>query len=162
MCVWLLACAVLALGGCGGDDGDSSSSGGSGGKPLTKAAYLIRAGQICSDTEAEQAKFKSRIATIDQDNLPAGAAIIADALKITRQGFDRLKALSPPASDRAIVDHYVAAVERLLGSRDKLVDAARKNNRSAGLKASREGDKLDVVADRLGARAGLDACDDTI
>lgn len=159
MCVSLLACAVLALGGCGGDDDPSSP--GSAAKPLTTDAYLTRAGQICSDTEARQAQFESRLATIDQKNLRAAATIIEDALKTTRAGFGRVKALKPPASKQAVVEDYVAAVERLLDSREKLVGAARDNDRAAGRKASAEGDTLDRAADRLGARAGLDACKDT-
>jgi len=158
----VLACVALAIGGCGGDD-DGSSPGGSNPpaeKRLTKTEYVAQANRICKDTEIAQETFDDRIDKLDRGDLPAAAPILEDALETTREGYDRLKALSPPAADQAQVDAYLAAVQRLLTSLDKLTAAARDDDRAAGRRAVAEGEKHDDEQEPLAERLGIDNCVD--
>jgi hypothetical protein len=79
-------------------------------------------------------------------------------LEVTRDGYDRLKALSPPAAEAAPVTGYLAAVERLLDSREKVVAPLRDDDRAAAAKVASADDRLDAQQDRLGDALGLDAC----
>ncbi len=158
----LLACVALLTGGCGGDDDDSSDGGGRGEQPeqrLTKAEYVAQANRICTDTADVQEDYEERIESLDRGDLEAAAPVIEEVLDKTREGYERLRALSPPAAQEADVRAYLASVERLLATRDKLTQAARDDDRAAGERAGDEGDKIDVEQERLAERLGLDACE---
>ncbi|HVF77117.1 MAG TPA: hypothetical protein VNA28_02370 [Solirubrobacteraceae bacterium] len=146
---------MALLAGCGGDDDTSSS----GEDRLTKAEYTTQANKVCSDIAEEQTEYEDRIDNLDRGDLKAAAPIIEEVLEKTRAGFDRLKALSPPHSEREKVAAYLQSVERLLASRDKLTEAARNDDSAAGEKASEEGDKLDAEQEGLADRLALNDCD---
>jgi hypothetical protein len=155
----VLACVALAVGGCGGDDDEDPSAGGPPAeKRLTKAEYVAQANGICSDTKDAQKEFDDKADDLDRDDLPAAAPIIEDALKVTRAGYERLKALSPPAADQARVDAYLAAVDRLLDSRDQLTEALRDDDRTAARKHAATGGELYADQKPLAAALDLDDC----
>lgn len=164
MYVPVLACAVLVVGGCGGDNDDDGSSGSGAQSPpaqtrLTKAEYVTQANKICSDTEDAQEEFDDKLDDLDRNDLPAAAPIIEDGLETTREGYDKLKALSPPAADQAEVDAYLAALDRLLDAYDGLAKAARDDDRAAGQRVAAEVQKLDDAQEPLGEALGLDDCE---
>jgi hypothetical protein len=157
-----LACCALLVSGCGGDSEDSSSSGSSSGadaaKPLTKAEYVAQGNKICKDTRKAQKPFDDRADNLDRSDLPAAGKLFEEALVVTRDGYDRLKALSPPAADEAQVTEYLTAVERLLDNREKVIEPLRNDDRAAAAKVASADDGLDAKQDRLGDALGLNAC----
>ena len=158
----VLVCVALAAGGCGGDDSDDPATGDAApAQELTKAEYVARANSICSDTEDAQKAFDTRIDRLKRNDLRTAAHIIEDALKSTREGYDRLRALTPPASDKAQVKEYLASVQRLLQSRVRLTAALLDNDPAAARKVATQDDKLDAEQRRLAERLGLGDCNNT-
>ncbi len=77
---------------------------------------------------------------------------------MTRDGYEKLKALSPPAAEEARVTEYLTAVERLLDNREKVVQPLRDEDRAAAAKVASAADGFDAKQDRLGDALGLDDC----
>ena len=158
----VLACLVLLVSGCGGDDDDSSPSGApsraDAPKPLTKAEYVTQGNKICRDAAKAQEPFDDEADKLDRDDLPAAGKLFEDALEVTRDGYDRLKALSPPAAEEAPVTEYLSAVDRLLDNRQKVIQPLRDDDRAAAAKVAAADDSLDARQDRLGDALGLDDC----
>jgi hypothetical protein len=158
----VLACAALSFGGCGG--GQDSSSGGNSGQTtaaqtrLTHGEYVAQANKICKDTAEAEQEYVDRANKIDPDDLKARAPFITDALKVTRASYDRIKALSPPAADKAQVDAYLTATDRRLDSLERAAEAARSGDRAAAKKAAAESNGLDDARDRLARQLGLAEC----
>jgi hypothetical protein len=158
----VLAFAALALGGCGGDEDSSSAEKTPAAQTrLTQAEYVAQANKICKDTEDAQKEFDDKMDKIDRGDLEGAAPIIEGAVKTTRTGYDRLKALSPPAADEARVGAYLTAVDQQLESRDRLVEALRDDDRAAARKAADDGDRLGEASRRLGNGLSLDDCSNT-
>lgn len=157
----VLACVALLVSGCGGDEDDSSTSGLSSdadAKPLTKAEYVAQANKICKDTKQAQEPFDDRADDLDRDDLPAAGKLLEDASEVTRDGYDRLKALTPPAAEKARVTEYLTAVERLLDNRERVIPPLRDDDRAAAAKIASADDGLDATQDRLGDALGLEDC----
>ncbi len=157
MYVPVLACVAL-LAGCGGDD-DSSGGGSRSEDRLTKAEYTTQANKVCSDIAEEAKADQDRLHDVDRSDLEAAAPIIAELAEKIREGYDRLKALSPPESDQKKVDAYLASVERQLASLEKATEAARDNDSAAGKKAVEGFDKLDAEQEGLADSLALNDCD---
>jgi hypothetical protein len=73
-------------------------------------------------------------------------------------GYEKLKALSPPAAEEARVTEYLTAVERLLDNREKVVQPLRDEDRAAAAKVASADDGFAAKQDRLGDALGLDDC----
>jgi hypothetical protein len=160
--VAVLACAALSVGGCGGGE-DSSSAGNSGQTTaaqtrLTHGQYVARANKICKDTGDAEQEYLDRANKLERGDLKARAPIIADALKVTRAGYDRLKALSPPAADKAQVDAYLTTIDRRLDLLAQAAEAARGGDRAAAKKAAADSNGLDSAQDPLVRQLGLEEC----
>jgi hypothetical protein len=158
----VLACVTLLVSGCGGDDDGSSPSGSSSdanaAKPLTKAEYVAQGNKICRDTEKAQEPFDDRADELDRDDLEAAGQLFEEAFAVTRDGYEKLKALSPPAAEEARVTEYLTAVERLLDNREKVVQPLRDEDRAAAAKVASADDGFAAKQDRLGDALGLDDC----
>jgi hypothetical protein len=156
------ACCALLVSGCGGDSDDSSSSGSSPGadaaKPLTKAEYVAQGTRICKDTRKAQGPFDDKADDLDRNDLPAAAKLLKEGFDVTREGYDRLKALSPPAAEQARVTAYLTAVDRLLDNRERLIAPLREDDRRAAVKVAAADDGLQAKQDRLGDALGLEGC----
>lgn len=157
-CVPLLACLILAVVGCGEEDDASSAGGKAADSRLTKDEWIERADAICLKTEDAQAEIADRIAEIRSRSYRGAfkkfVGVVEDSVAETRDGFDRLRALRPPADDEAEVDEWLSAVNEMLGTYDDLIVAVRKDNRRRLVKAIREGRRIDgeqeILADLLG------------
>lgn len=150
-CVAALACAGVILGGCGGDEAQPR---------LTHAEYVAQANKICKETERAQEPFNEKLDDLDRDNFQAFAPILDEGIKTTREGYDRLKALSPSAADEARVDAFLTATAQQLETLERFADAARKNDVATG-KAVAEEDAYEATKLPLVKRLGIDECRNT-
>lgn len=162
MCVALLACAAVAAG-CGDEDDPASpasgaSAGGQAEQRLTKEKWIERADAICVETEDAQAEISDSLAELRSRSyrglLRKYVRVLRKGVAETRDGFDRLRALKPPAADELQVAEWLSAVDQMLGTYDDVVVALRDAKRARLVKAIREGERIDgeqeVLADLLG------------
>jgi hypothetical protein len=160
--VAVLACAALSIGGCGGGE-DSSSAGDSGQTTaaqtrLTHGEYVAQANKIGKDAAAAEQEYVDRANKMKRADLKARAPFIADAVKVTRVSYDQIKALSPPAADKAQVDAYLTTIDRRLDLLARAAEAARVGDRAAAKKAVAESNGLDDAQDPLVRQLGLEEC----
>jgi hypothetical protein len=140
----VLACAALSVGGCGG--GEDSSSAGDSGQTTAAQTRLTHGEYVAQANKMKRADLKAR------------APFIADAVKVTRVSYDRIKALSPPAADKAQVDAYLTTIDRRLDLLARAAEAARVGDRAAAKKAVAESNGLDDAQDPLVRQLGLEEC----
>ncbi len=158
----MLGAAVLALAGCG-DDKDEPAANASGGaaKPLTKAQFIARADAICRDVKAAQQPYTDRIRALSRvDQLERLAPILEGAQEESRKGLQRLRALPAPEEDRATLDGYYAAAQKLLDAGAELAAAAKANDRARGRKVAASAGALSADEQRLADDYGLEDCND--
>lgn len=158
-CVALLGAVAVAAAGCGGDDKESGSSGGAG--TLTKAQFIAKATTVCRDTKKAQLPFTDKVNTLpDRTDIKRVAPLLVGALGESRKGYDRLRELPAPTQDKALLDAYFVAAERLLDALEDLANAAKASNRPAGAKVARETQALTADARRKAQDYGLTGCGD--
>jgi hypothetical protein len=117
---------------------------------------LGRAGEPV--TRKAQKPFDDKADDLDRNDLPAAGKLIEEAFDVTRDGFDRLNALSPPAAEKVRVTEYLTAVDRLPDNREKVIEPLRQGNRAAAIKITSADEGLDAKQDRLGDALGLTGC----
>lgn len=100
--VALAVLAALAASGCGDDDGD----------PLTKAAFIERGTQICSET-SQRIEERARTAFTEQGSIPSAEEVIdfANSTVVPQIDgeLDRLEDLEPPEDDVERIDDVIQA-----------------------------------------------------
>ena len=158
----LLGAAALALSGCGGDDDGDKDSGASGGGPaLTKAQFITKATTICRDTKKAQLPFSDKVNSLpERTDIKRVAPLLIGALAESRKGYDKLRKLPAPKQDKAQLDAYFVAAERLLDALEDLANAAKESNRPAGAKVARETQALTADARQKATAYGLTGCGD--
>ena len=114
-----------------------ASSGG--GAALTKAQFITKATAVCRDTKKAQLPFTDKVNSLpDRTDIKRVAPLLAGALAESRKGYDKLRALPAPSEDKALLDAYFAAAERLLDALEDLADARERATVPAGAKVARE------------------------
>jgi hypothetical protein len=159
-CVAMLGAAALTLAGCGGGQDDARQSSA---KPLTKAPFIARAEAICREVKQAQQPHTDRIRALTRGaDLRQVAPILEAALRETRQGRQRLQTLraQAPREDRATLDAYFAAADRLLAASQRLAEAARSGDRAAGRRVAASADALSEEQQRRADEYGLEDCGD--
>ena len=162
-CVALLGAAALAVAGCGGGDNDGGEPVGGADTRLTKAEFIARAAAICRDVTRAQGRYSGRIRALSRvDELKRLAPILDDALGASRQGLERLRAVraQAPGEDRAALDAYYAAADRLLAASTQLRDATRSDDRAKARRIAARADALSDDAQRRADAYGLEDCGD--
>ena len=158
-CVAILGAAILAVAGCGGEDDAGQSSA----KPLTKAPFIERADAICREVKRAQQPHTDRVRALARgDDLRRVAPILEAALAQTRKGRDRLGTLraQAPREDRATLDAYFAAADRLLAAGERLAAAAKSGDRAEGRRVAAGADALSEEQQRHADEYGFEDCGD--
>ncbi len=149
--VAVTAVLVLVFGaGCLG--GGSSSSGGTTAAGATRAQFEQQAVAICQ-------RYQRRIGSLKTaSDLAHLAAQGRRAVALERAELRELRALQPPAADRAAVGRMLGSLEQSIGTGAKLVAAAQSGD-AAGVAADAELLKSQLAATGVLARPfGLDVC----
>jgi hypothetical protein len=154
-CATVLGTAVLAIAGCG-DSKDSSSSSS---KSLTKAQFIAKADGICKDTKKAQQPYSNQIDKLHQGDLKKAAPILEGALGVSKSGLARLKALPSPSEDKATLDQYYAAADKVIAAHSDLTDAAKTDDAEKGKKVAATTDGLSADEGRLADKYGIKECD---
>ena len=146
----LLLLLLLAAGCLGG--GSSSSGGGTSAAGPTRAQFQQRAVAICR-------RYQRRIGSLKTaSDLAHLAAQGGRAVALERAELRELRALQPPAADRAAVGRMLMSLEQSIGTGAKLVAAAQSGD-GAGVAADAELLKAQLAATGVLARPfGLDVC----
>jgi hypothetical protein len=165
-----LGSAALAFAGCGGSD-DSSSGGGSGSSSgggasdakLTKSQYIAKADAICRDNQTKIDPIEKDIDALSKDSqgradTKAIAPILERALKVTREGFARLKELPEPAEDRATLDRWLTSNEESFDALEKLQAAVAENDRKKAEGPGADVDRLSTEQRTLAKKYGFFSC----
>lgn len=115
--VLLVACAAIAIAGCGGDD-DSSSTGGS--------DFVAQANAICVDVSTQSAALTPPTNEVQSfvKYTEGGLAIIEPALK-------KMQALTPPEDQKQEFEAYLAAIKKQIQIEESMHDAAVAGNAQA-------------------------------
>jgi hypothetical protein len=142
--------AVLLLSACSG--GGSSGSTSSGAAGPSRAQYVARAAQICQSYQRRIGSLKS------STDLTQLAAQGARAVALEAAELKQLRALTPPAADRAAIAQMLAGLQAAIDTGGKLVSDARSGD-AAAVSADAAGLQSQLVATtRLAKPFGLDVC----
>lgn len=154
-CVAVLGAVALGMAGCGGGDEDSAD-----GRSLTKAQFVARAGAICRDVKQAHQPYADRVNALPQGvDIKRVAPLLERTLAESRKGLTRLRALEPPPADKAAIDAYYSAAEKLLAAHAQLADAARTDDQQAGERVAATTGALSDDERRLATAYGLKDCD---
>ena len=156
----MLGAATVAVAGCGGGRDDASDSSA---KPLTKAPFIDRADAICREVKQAQQPHTDRLRALASGaDLRRVAPILEDALAQTRRGRKRLQTLraQAPREDRATLDAYFAAADRLLAASERLAQAAQSGDRAEGRRLAASADALSEEQQRRADAYGFEDCGD--
>jgi hypothetical protein len=147
-----IGAALLVLLGAGCLGGGSAGSSGATSSGPTRAQFQQRAVAICQ-------RYQRRIGSLKTaSDLAHLAAQGRRAVALERAELRELRALAPPASDRAAVARMLDSLERSIGTGAKLVAAARAGD-TAGVAADAELLKAQLGTTGALARPfGLDVC----
>jgi hypothetical protein len=151
-CSAAVAGVLLLLGaGCLGG-GSSSSTGSTAVGGPTRAQFTQQAVAICQ-------RYQRRIGTLKTaSDLSHLASQGARAVALERAELRELRALTPPAADRAAVKRMLDSLDQSIGTGAKLVAAAKAND-AAGVAADAELLKAQLGTTGVLARPfGLDVC----
>jgi hypothetical protein len=137
-----LAVVVAALvAGCGGGSGR-----------LSKAEYAKRADAICT-------KYNAKLKALAR---PTGISALPDyvdkALPLARKGDDELRGLKPPKDEEQTVKEWLDQNDSVVGSMERLRDAAKKGDRAGIQTALNEASSANRTANRLARSLGLRVC----
>ena len=158
--VAMLGAAILAVAGCGGDEDEAGERSA---KPLTKAPFVDRADAICREVKQAQQPHTDRLRALTRGTDPRRVApILEDALAQARKGRQRLQTLraQAPREDRATLDAYFAAADRLLAASQRLTEAAKSGDRAEGRRVAATADALSEEQQRRADEYGLEDCGD--
>ncbi len=137
-----IALAVFA-GACGGTDDPDEAA-----KVAAKKTFQARTARVC--------KPAPRIAA--GDDAAATLAKVPGVRTAVAKRLDDLRRLGAPERDRALLEEYFQALERLVGGLPVVEDAARSGDRAA-LRSSLGASVADQErAADLAQRYGLEAC----
>lgn len=156
----MLGAATLLLAGCGGGEDETGESSA---KPLTKAPFIDRADAICREVKRAQQPHTDRLRALTRGaDLRRVAPILEDALAQTRTGRERLQRLraQAPREDRATLDAYFAAADRLLAAGARLAAAAKSGDRAEGRRVAAGADALSEEQRRRADEYGFEDCGD--
>ena len=142
---------VVVGAGCLGGGGSSSTGSTAGGGP-TRAQFQQQAVAICQ-------RYQRRIGTLKTaTDLEHLASQGARAVALERSELRELRALTPPAADRAAVNRMLNSLDLSIATGAKLVAAAKAND-VAGVAADAELLKAQLGTTGVLARPfGLDVC----
>jgi len=158
--VAMLGAATLAVAGCGGG-GDDAREGSA--EPLTKAPLIDRADAICREVKRAQQPHTDRLRALTRGaDLRRVAPILEDALAQTRKGRERLQTLraQAPREDRATLDAYFAAADKLLAASERLAEAAKSGDLAEGRRVAATADALSEEQQRRADEYGFEDCGD--
>ncbi|HEU5142299.1 MAG TPA: hypothetical protein VFU04_03990, partial [Solirubrobacterales bacterium] len=164
-----LAIGALALAG-GGEGGDDAGSGDEGRvlesrdarnaaapepapQTLTRSELIARADAVC---ERSQRRYKA-VRDLESEyttDVPYAEALV----RFARARIRGLDELTPPSRLAGPYGEYVAAQERVLGTDEEALAAARQGD-AAGVQAARERrDSEDALRERLAGQIGFEVC----
>jgi hypothetical protein len=137
---FVLAFFVVLVAGCGG------------GGRLSKEEYSKRADAICS-------KYNAKLRALARPtSISALPAYVDQALPLARKGDDELRALKPPADEEKTAKEWLDQNDSVVGSMERLRDAAKKGDRAGIQVALNEASSANQSANRLARRLGLGVC----
>jgi hypothetical protein len=128
-------CLSLAIAGCGGSSTETTRTITATSGP-TKAQFISEADAICRAGRQKLAPLQSaldRAAQADQANDTAAnraklAVILRSSARTTLPVLAQLRALTPPAADRAVAARYLAGVASQIALIDRLGQAVARND----------------------------------
>jgi hypothetical protein len=136
-----IALTVLLVASCGGGDGR-----------LSKEEYAKRADAICT-------KYNAKLRAIARPTSISGLPAYVDrALPVARKGDDELRALKPPKDQEKTADEWLDQNDSVIGSMERLRDAAKKGDRAGIQVALNEASSANRTANRLARQLGLGVC----
>jgi hypothetical protein len=142
-----LAVVLLASACSGGGSSGSSSNAGP-----SRAQYVARATHICQSYQRRIGSLKS------STDLTQLADQGARAVALEAAELKQLRALTPPAADRAAIGQMLAGLQAAIDTGGKLVSDARSGD-AAAVSADAAGLQSQLLATtRLAKPFGLDAC----
>src|SRR5919205_1869855 len=129
------------LSGCGGGSGR-----------LSKAEYAKRADAICT-------KYNTKLKALARPtSIGALPDYVDKALPLARKGDHELRALKPPKDEEQTAKEWLDQNDSVVGSMERLRDAAKKGNRAGIQAALGEATSANRTANGLARRLGLDVC----
>ena len=139
-----VAFAVVVVGlvaGCGGGSGR-----------LSKEEYAKRADAVCTKYNA---KLKALTRPTSIGALPD---YVDKALPLARKGDEELRALKPPKDEEQTAKEWLDQNDSVVGSMERLRDAAKKGDRSGIQTALNEATSANRTANGLARQLGLKVC----
>ena len=138
-----LALALVFLSGCGG---------GSDGPALTKQQYAAKADAICG-------KYNNQVNALGNPSNLQDLATVADkTLPILGSAIDKLDALKPPASEKAIADQWLTQVRNLKDDLQEIRDKAKAGDTQGIQSVLPKAQDHNSKSNSLAAELGMSVC----
>ncbi len=159
----VLIAATIAIAGCGGSGTQPTSTTSA---PVTKAQFIAAADRICARGSAAVDAYQGKVNAASAAEQASDTAAHRDALASALQSaaapagpvLDQLRALTPPAADRAVVAQYLADVARQTGLLGQLATAVRNDDGTAATTVSQQIATGKTAFERLAQGYGFKVC----
>ena len=154
----ILAVAVLPIAGCGGGDPDSAKD-----SSITRPEYIKQVDAVCAKTTQESKPTNSKLqALVDASGtyasrLKKAAPHLQTTYDLQKTKLDRIKAIDPPAKDKAQVAEIVKTSEATLGEFEDAVGIAERGDLKSFIDVALDANGTRAKAERLGTTYGFDA-----
>lgn len=133
--------------------------------PLTEAAYIAAADDICALAVRQTKSIEKRINAIDASKIGADAAFeqIADNFELIRDivapAIDSVEALAEPAEVSSLATRYIKVTRRQATTVDAVVTALRRSDSKSSGRHLKRIASLSKTSKRLAKKIGFKECD---
>ena len=138
-----LLLAIVVVAGCGGGSGDGR---------LTKQSYAAKADAICT-------KYRMQTGALPNPTNTAQLVNVVDkTLPILDSALKDLRALTPPADERAAADQWLAQFGKLTNDLRQIRDKAATQDLQGVAAVARRAQRDNAKSNELGTRLGFKVC----
>jgi len=151
--------ATLPFAGCGGDDEKSSAKE----DAITRPEYIKRVNAICSETAQKSKPTNRKLqALVDasgsyKSRLKKAAPHLSTTYDLQKDKLDQIKAIDPPAKDRAQIAELVKVSEATLKEFQGAIAIAERGDLKSFIDVAFDANGTRAKAERLGTTYGLNA-----
>jgi hypothetical protein len=143
-------------GGSGGGGSGGSSSGGS--AEVTKAEFIKKADQVCTDFRDKSAELEQKANKIPRNQLDRLAPVLRELSDAADETFDEFDDLQVPAGDEQTIDRYLAANRSQIDVIEKTADAFESGDLKAATKLISSGQDAGNRTQQIAQDYGFKVC----
>jgi hypothetical protein len=160
----VVAAVVALIGGCGGGDDEPAterqSTGGEAQRTApTKAEFIEQADEICAEAKRKLAPVsRAGDAKNERGDIEGAAGELRKAVRIADEQLNKLRGLTPPEADRAVLAKYFDTIAEQKGLIRRIADALEEGDEEQATALASELDEGQQRAQGLAQGYGFKEC----